>query len=34
MRLWWAGGALLAIGLIAALLLTGVGAGTGGHVVP
>lgn len=34
MRLWWAGGALVAIGLIATLLLTGVGAGTGGHIVP
>lgn len=34
MRLWWVGGALVAIGLVATLLLTGVGAGTGGHVLP
>ena len=34
MRLWWVGGALVAIGLIATLLLTGLGAGTGGHVLP
>lgn len=34
LRLWWIGGALVAIGIVAALLLTGAGAGTGGHVVP
>jgi hypothetical protein len=34
MRLLWVGGALVAIGLIATLVLTGVGAGTGGHSLP
>lgn len=33
-RLWWVGGALVAIGLVAMLVLTGVGAGTGGHTLP
>ncbi len=34
LRLWWVGGALLLIAIFTALALTGVGAGTGGHVVP
>lgn len=33
-RLLWIGGALVAIGLIATLVVTGVGAGTGRHVLP
>jgi len=34
MRLMWVGGAVVAIGLIAVLVVTGVGAGTGGHTLP
>ncbi|MFO7960686.1 MAG: hypothetical protein R6U94_07060 [Nitriliruptoraceae bacterium] len=34
MRLMWVGGAVVAIGLIAVLVATGVGAGTGGHSLP
>jgi len=34
MRLWWVGGALVAFGLLATMVLTGVGAGTGGHPIP
>ncbi|MFU8840620.1 MAG: hypothetical protein ACNA8R_07830 [Nitriliruptoraceae bacterium] len=34
LRLWWAGGSLVLVGLIAALVLTGTGAGNLTHVVP
>jgi hypothetical protein len=34
LRLWWVGGTLVAIGFLATLVLTGVGAGTGGHGLP
>ncbi len=33
LRLWWAGGVLVAIGLLATLVLTGVGAGDAGHLM-